>query len=197
MSVMFCTIQDVKDFLQIDVDEPSTARAIGAVTEEIKGYCHQQIERVTDDVYTFDVRPGRWNLILPDLPVISVSSVIEDGELLVIDDDYKLALYGQLIRVGRRWASGVQIVAVTYTHGYETIPADIVDVATRAASRAYQAGLKAADAEGVPGVQAKSLGDFSVTFGAEGAEGVMGASAARALLLSEKDILNRYRMKGA
>jgi len=67
-------------------------------------------------------------------------------------------------------------------------------VCTRAAARAYQAGLRSADADGIPGVASKSLGDFSVSFAGEGAEGVMGASAARMLLLSEKDILDRYRM---
>ena len=73
-------------------------------------------------------------------------------------------------------------------------------MATRAASRAYQAGLKAADAGGVPGIASKGLGDFNVAYQAEQGggvgEGVMGASAARMLLLSEKDTLARYRVKG-
>ena len=104
-----------------------------------------------------------------------------------------LGNYGQLWRVNRRWAVGNQIVTVTYTHGYSTIPDDIVAVCTRAAARAYQAGLRAEDAGGVPGVASKALGDFSVSFAAEGSEGVMGVSAARMLLLSEKDMLNKYR----
>src|SRR5690606_9607219 len=111
-------------------------------------------------------------------------------------EDYQLGNHGILHRVGGYWTQGVQIVTVTYTHGYgyDALPQDIVDVATRAASRAFQAGLKAADSDGVPGVAGKSLGDYSVNFQAENAggvgEGVMGASAARMLLLSEKDILN-------
>jgi hypothetical protein len=75
----------------------------------------------------------------------------------------------------------------------------VIDVCTRAAARAYQAGLKAADADGIPGVASKSLGDFSVSFTGEAgggvSEGVMGASASRMLLLSEKDMLDRYRQK--
>jgi hypothetical protein len=59
----------------------------------------------------------------------------------------------------------------------------------------YQAGLRAAETAGVPGVVSKSLGDFAVTFGGESVvEGTMGASGARMLLLSEKDLLNRYRL---
>jgi len=68
----------------------------------------------------------------------------------------------------------------------------------RSASRVYQAGLRAKEINGVTGVQSTSLGDYSVSFGSEQGggvgEGVMGASAARGLLLSEKDILDKYRM---
>jgi hypothetical protein len=204
----FCTVQDVEEFLQLDISSDadklaSCERAIGAATEAIRNYCNQHIDLVTDDVYTFDVAPGRWNLLLPEMPVVSVSEVVEDGVTLVVGDEYKLANFGQLLRVGRRWMAGIQIVAVTYTHGYDaydSLPADIVDVCTRAASRAYQAGLRSDDSDGVPGVSAKSLGDYSVSFGAEGgggiSEGILGASASRALLLSEKDLLDKYRLRG-
>ena len=68
--------------------------------------------------------------------------------------------------------------------------------AARAAARAYQAGLRAAEVEGVPGVASKSLGDYSVSYAGEGGgagESVLGASAAPILLRSEKELLNRYR----
>lgn len=194
----FCTVQEVAEFLQIEISDAdkvaSCQRAVTEATAAIRNYCKQYIELVEDDEHTFDVRPARWNLLLPELPVVEVSTVVEDDETLTADDDYELGEYGQLWRVGRRWAAGTQIVTVTYTHGYETIPDDVVAVCTRAASRAYQAGLRAEDALGVPGVASKSLGDFSVSFATEGSEGVMGASAARMLLLSEKDMLNRYRI---
>jgi hypothetical protein len=188
----------VAEFLQIEIGDAdkvaSCQRAIVEATAAIRNYCKQYIELVEDDEYTFDVRPARWNLLLPELPVVEVSTVVEDDEPLTVDDDYQLGNYGQLWRVGRRWAAGTQIVTVTYTHGYETIPDDVVAVCTRAAARAYQAGLRAADSDGVPGVASKSLGDYAVSYAAEGTEGVMGASATRMLLLSEKDELNRYRI---
>ena len=195
----FCTIADLVALLQIEIeyDDVSAQRAITEATAAIRNYCQQTIELVEDDEYTFDVRPARWNLLLPELPVIEVSGVVEDGETLVEDDDYQLANYGQLVRVGRRWAAGIQIVTVTYAHGYETIPDDVVAVCTRAAARGYQAGLRSADSDGVPGVASKGLGDFTVSFvgetGGGVGEGVMGASAARMLLLSEKDVLAAYR----
>lgn len=197
----FCTIEDIEAFLQIEVEaakEDSAWRAIDEATEAIKNYCHQVIEQVIDDVYTFDVAAGQLRLFLPELPVTNVASVVEDGEPLVegADEDYQVGVYGVLYRVGQNWAEGIQIVEVTYTHGYQLydgLPDDIAGVCTRAAARAFQAGLKAESLGGVPGIASLGLGDYSVSYGTEGPEGTMGVSAARMLLLSEKDILNRYR----
>lgn len=202
----FCEVYDVADFLQVEIETAaqirSAQRAVAEATEAIRNYCQQVISLVEDDEITLDVGAGQDVLFLPELPVIEVSEVIEDGETLTAgpDEDYQLGRYGVLHRVGQNWREGVQIVTVTYTHGYATIPEDVRDVATRAASRVYQAGLKSAELEGIAGVQAMSLGDYSVTFGSEGgggvSEGILGASASRALLLSEKDTLNRYRLLG-
>lgn len=144
---------------------------------------------------------NQTKLFLPELPANppygGVASVTEDGDLLVQDDDWKLGAHGILHRIDAYWCEGIQIVTVVYTHGYAIIPQDVHDIATRAASRAYQAGLRAAELAGIPGIAAMTLGDYSVTFGtAEAAgEGVMGASAAPLLLKSEKAILDRYRAR--
>lgn len=200
----FCTISDVTSFLQIDIPyekQASVQRAINAATAAIQNYCHQVIEWVEDESITLDSN-GAKKIFLPELPVASVAEVIEDGETLTVDDDYKLGQHGVLHRLNNDvaipWAAGVQILEITYTHGYETIPGDVVDICTRAASRAYQAGLKAEDSDGVPGIVSKSLGDFAVSFGSEqsggaGGESVLGASASPVLLRSEKEILDRYR----
>lgn len=200
---VFCTVQDIRDFLQVEVDEAAAMRAIVEATAAIKNYCKQQIELVEDDEYTFDVTARQTKLFLPELPVVEVQKVVEDGELLVAGTDYQLGRNGILYRIGDYWTSGVQAVEATYTHGYEADDPELqnaVDVATRAASRAYQAGLRSESSEGVPGVAAKQLGDYSVQFSGETgggiSEGVLGASASRMLLLSEKDMLNKYRLKG-
>ncbi len=199
----FAQIADIEDFLQLDITTPaqiaSAELALKDVSAAIRNYTHQYLELVLNDVITLDSHGGK-RLFLPQLPVISVDSVVEDGDLLTVDDDYKLGQYGILHRVNARWAEGIQIVTITYDHGFMIIPDDIVAICTRAASRAYQAGLKAADSDGIPGIASKTLGDFSVSFQSEGGggtgEGVLGASAARLLLLSEKDILDAYRVKG-
>ncbi len=193
---------DVEAFLQVSVSSSTGVRAVERALKEatraIRNYTRQYLELVEDDEITLDSNGGT-RLFLPELPVISVSAVVEDGETLTEGTDYKLGQHGILHRIGgAKWPTGIQIVTVTYTHGYSTLPDDIVSVCTRAASRAYQAGLRAADDEALLGVQTKTLGDFSVGYASEqgggSGEGVMGASAARLLLMSEKDILNRYRI---
>jgi hypothetical protein len=49
--------------------------------------------------------------------------------------------------------------------------------------------------EAVPGIESKSLGDFSVSYGS-GGDLSMGVSGARMLLMSEKDVLDKYRYVG-
>lgn len=204
---MFCTFADVEDFLQIEItavdQTASVNRAITEVTEVIRNYCHQYLSHVADDDIILDNLFGEKQISLPELPVTEVTRVIEDDELLTPATDYILGQHGILYRLsGGRWcfwAQGIQNIEVRYSHGYQTIPDDIRGVATRSAARVFQAGLRAADTGGVMGVMNYSLGDFSVGFGSEHGggvgEGSMGASSARALLMSEKDILNRYRIK--
>lgn len=194
---MFCTVLDIEHFLQqaVPADKVDAAnRAITEATAAIKNYTHQVLEAAAGETITLDCAGGA-RLFLPELPVTALTSVIEDGELLVVDDDYKLGQHGILHRIGDYWERGIQIIEITYDHGYAVIPDDIVSIATRAASRAYQAGLRAEEMGGVPGITATTLGDYSVTFGGEGAgEGVLGASAAPLLLKSEKLQLDKYRL---
>lgn len=205
----FATISDIEDALHVtisgDADKESAAnKALEWVSEVIRNYTKQIIDEVLNDVITVDILGYDTQIYLPELPVLSVDLVVEDGTTLTIDDDYKLGAHGILYRVSsgypRRWAYGIQVVTITYDHGYYDIPEDIVGVCANAAGRKYQAGLKSADSGGIPGVASKSLGDFSVSFQSEAGggvgEGLMGASGARFLLLSEKDILDRYRIKG-
>ena len=200
---MFCTVDDVSELLQIEISDlasnQSCVRAIEEATEVIKNYCHQEIERVSETI-TIDCAGGT-RIHLPELPVTAVTKVVVDGVELTASVDYKLGQHGILYRVDGYWTAGIQNVVITYTHGYAVIPEDIVGVCTRSASRVYQAGLRSKEHDGVVGIASLTLGDYSVSYGSEFgggvSEGVLGVSAARVLLLSEKDILNRYRYRAA
>ncbi len=199
----FCTITDIANFLQITIPagSASATRAITEASAAIQNYCRQRLEGVDDDEITLDCNGGT-KIFLPELPVIEVSEVVEDGIELTEITDYKLGQHGILHRISVSWKAGIQIVTVTYSHGYATLPDDIVSICLRAAARSYQAGLRAAEMAGVAGVQSKTLGDYQISYGSEqsggtGEGGVLGASAAPILLPSERRILDRYRFKGA
>lgn len=199
--VDFATVSDIAAFLQVEISTAAQIAAAERALEEasaaIRNYCRQYLERVDDETITLD-GGGGTRIFLPELPVLEVSAVTEDGTTLTAGSEYKLGQHGILHRMGQAWASGIQNIVLTYSHGYAVIPDDIVAVCVRAASRAYQAGLRASDSDGISGVASKSLGDFSVAYQSEGGggigEGVLGASAARFLLMSEKDLLDRYRL---
>lgn len=193
---MFCQVSDIAEFLQIDIppDDASAIQAITDATAVIKAYTNQMLNQVTDDVETFDCVIGR-KIYLKQLPVTSITSVVEDGVTLIEGVDYKLGNHGVLHRVNALWAYGVQNIVVTYTHGYAVIPDIARIVCMRIASRVYQAGRRSAETSGVPGVSSKTLGDFSVSYEGESGSNdpAKGVSAARALLISEKELLDTLR----
>lgn len=195
------SLEDVEAVLIREVTEAaeiaSVEFALAVVSQAIRTYTNQYLERVTDETIRLSVLEGPL-IFLPQLPVMSVATVRENGVLLSSATDYQLAAHGVLTRRHRRtWYPGVETVEVKYTHGFSPIPDDIRGVAARAASRLFQAGLRAADTAGVLGIASKSLGDFSVSYAGEAsaAEGQMGASGARVLSLSDKDMLAKYIVK--
>lgn len=195
----FATLADVEHVLIRPITDADEVAAVEfnltIVSEAIRNYTEQLLDRVVGDTVTLDHEGGPL-LFLPELPVTSVAEV-RDGGTVIPATGYKLANNGVLVRQGgARWSRGTQNIQVTYSHGWAVIPDDIRGVCARAASRLFQAGLRAAETGGVLGIASKSLGDFSVAYAAEAtaAEGIMGASGARVLVLSEKDQLNKYKL---
>ncbi len=191
---MFTTIDHVAAFLQLDIEEidPSIERAIAEATEVIRNYCRQYLSYIEDEL-TLVYGNGSRLLSLPELPIVNIDEITIGGS----EVGYRVNYNTGLVLLDR--CLGVfEPATVIYSHGYEQLPDDIIAVATRAASRTYQAGLKSQTQGGIIGLQAVSIGDYSETYGGDSAtEGQLGVSGSRMLLLSEKDILNRYRLKGA
>jgi len=196
----FAVQEDVENVLLYSITEADEIAAVGYAlevsTDAIRVYVEQYIERVVDDAIVVNGPINSTTINLPEIPVISVSSIYEDDVLLVADEDYKLDTdLGVLHRIGQVWSCGIQNIAIVYTHGYDPIPDTVNGICARMASRIFQAGLRSKENDGIPGVASKSLGDFAVSFEGAGSasDGVMGVSAARVLLLSEKDLLDKYK----
>lgn len=195
----FCSVADVKTFLGIAsdaiVNEAQIEQAIKEASAVIQNYCNQEIGASSSKTFLMDGR-GTDKLFLPELPVVQIESVKVD-DVALDSTQYALAENGILRRKGGVWPEGARNIEVVYSYGYSAIPADIKGVCYRSAARVYQAQLKANRTDFVDDVKSVSVGDYSIGFGSSGERGESSGnvSAARVLLNSEKEILNKYRSK--
>lgn len=107
-------------------------------------------------------------LVLPGSPIVSVASVVLDGETVT---DWKLRPGGLFRACG--WADSDRVspspTDVTYTYGLTDVPADIVDMVCRMAAAALVAATSEDDGSGlaVNNITQERLGQYAVTYNAE------------------------------
>jgi hypothetical protein len=132
-------------------------------SDVVRGYCKQQFDYVVDDVVIIDPRPDR-TAQLPEMPVAAVTSVLAympgsdmswGWQTLTSPGQYGFAPDRGLIWDATRimppivpgetpvwpyisWPWLPQSLQVTYTHGYETIPADLQAIVVRLAGQFAQ-----------------------------------------------------------
>lgn len=192
-----CSLADLAALIQVplDVGDASAMQAIAAATSAIRSYTGQLLTAVDGDVVLLSGRPGA--LWLPELPVRAVSAVSVDGTALLATDYAVDLVTGRLARLwdtyreGRGWWGGYRNVAVTYDHGYATLPDDLVNVCARIAARQYLAGKRAA----LVGPHAREA-DYTAIYQGEGTTdsfGAYGPTSAPILTGHEKLILDAYR----
>ena len=147
-------------------------RVIDIAEAEVQAYCDRvSIVQQADDVLALSgLRTAE--LELPGGPVSAVSSVEVDGEPV---DGW--ALVGDvLLRSTSRlvvWGSPYATLTVTYTHGYEEAPAEVVAAVLLVAARTFE----------VPaGVRSEQLGAESVTY----------APTESGLTQQERSLLRRF-----
>ena len=173
------------------VDLPSTkdtagqqADALNRATDLIRGALGgQQIIRVDDDTTVLKGN-GRRILQLPQIPVVSVTSVtINQGgyypNLLTPGIHYTVDAGGRLRALGYPWPSGWDITVV-YTHGYDTVPEELSRLCAALADKILAGTL------GVRSMQ-ESIGtrQSSVTYAATASSAVFDDS--------ERAVLDKYR----
>lgn len=162
---------------------------IDGVSEAFNRSCDRTLAKATYTGAYLD-GPGTRELVLPNFPVISITSVEEDDLALTEGDEYDYLLYaesGILWRVGGDWLLGPKTVKITYTAGYiaipgagetESIPADLKLAALQQVAAEWQA------------IKNKSWGKLSDS-------GPDGASITRfesgQFLREVRQVLERYR----
>ena len=167
------------------VDEVTRAEALlDGASARVRAYTGQQFDQ---DTTTDRLRVRNGRIRLPQRPVTAVSVIADtDG------NDVAFTWYaGDLIDVG--WSSradrepytySTRWLDVTYTHGYATIPDDVVEVVCQMVLRAFGVDPEAT------GLSQESIGSYSYSVGTTAASGSVG------LLGDERAALDVYRRVG-
>lgn len=154
------------------------SRLLAVASNMIRRETGQFISLVADDVLTWRGTAG--NVMLPERPVVEVSSVSLDGTALDASGYY---LAGDvLIRGGtyQGWPSlgygfgdASQVLEVVYTHGYDEVPGDVVAVCLEVVARVWTN----------PGaVVASSIGQVQTTYSVQPVSGMLLTDVERATL---------------
>lgn len=130
---------DLATYLQQNLEEyeSEASNAVELASAAVRAYCRRSFTFVADDERVMRWRP---RIILPDPPVVDIRSV----KIADKDVHWHRDLKGHLI-IQR--TPGLLVghanypypdVTVTYSHGYDTVPAVVAMVAVRIAARVFK-----------------------------------------------------------
>lgn len=194
----FAEIGDVEVLCLSPLSDAQSARAeilLDRAANRIRAYTGQTF----DLVQTTDTLRSLGSIVkLPQLPVVSLDAVeVIDylGTAYPVPvfgfdqiDRIDLATYGAVLNLPEVVLSSDAIwcgsVKVTYTHGYEEIPADVVDLNADLVARIFNS-----PAGEQVGVRSQGVGPYSVSLDTAGGQ--------LALTAGDMAVLDRYRIFGA
>jgi hypothetical protein len=170
------TVEDVEARLGrtlIGTEEDQMEALLADVSAAVRAYTGQEITAGTSSDIRLKVQGT--TVRLPQRPVTAV-----DGVDSVTGDTLGFTWYaGDHLELDS--VPTVGWVDVTYDHGYDDVPPDLIAVVCNIAMRAF--GTPAEQT----GLQSESIGTYSYTVGGAAAAGALG------LLADEKKILDNYR----
>lgn len=183
------TTADVEERLGRSLTSAETDRIdalLADASATVRTYTGQQFTKATT---TDKLRIRNGVIRLPQRPVASVSSVVDPNAnaVLYTFDGIDRIYTGTNVPdtfTFEAWSTPLNVLTVTYVHGYDDIPDDIVGVVCSMASRALGVNPTAA------AVVQEAVGPFSRSVGSIGAAGAIG------LLPAERETLDRYRSVG-
>lgn len=190
-----------------DAQTTAAARLLNMASGMVRRYTRQTITKVVDDVVTLPGNWGN-TLELPERPVRSVASVVMNGATMpntqwrLIDGNLFLGTgaflpdYGSTIwggsalwgpagsnqgpqAIGNTWQGPNAQITVTYTHGFDEVPQDLVNEV---------AGMVALQLNAEVGILSEQIGGYKVQYARNGNGGM-------ALSEETKQVLNYYRKR--
>lgn len=194
----FATADDLRVELGLSAftedQETRAVRRLDAATGAIQRFTRQTIERVSGDVA---ILTGTWQsgLVLPELPVVSIASVVVDGETLTADADYIFDGQRTMWRGSTAWSweewtwrfpypratdshwGGPETkVTVTYTHGFDPVPPEVTEICLNMAARGWDTPT---------GVTREQIGSWSAQYGPAVSGGAVSLTREERRILSE------------
>jgi hypothetical protein len=153
---------------ELSLDPARVDRLLAMASAAVRNWTGQTISLVEDDAVIV-ISAGTNELVLAERPVIEVTEVAIEGR--APEAGFAWDAFGSLRRAsGLPWGLRYDHVAVTYTHGWETVPDDVVGLVAAKVARFMAMG------EANPsGLKALQVGAMSETYtNAAGTEGALG-----------------------
>lgn len=116
---------------------PENAKLLLALTrasDRFEGAVGYPVAKVDNDEVDL-AGDGGQTLLLPALPVVGTPTVQIDGTAVT---DFQVGRRFGVMRRAAGWPDGLDNIRVTYTHGYDEIPGDIVDAVLEQAESTYR-----------------------------------------------------------
>lgn len=194
---VLATADDVAAQLGRDLTSDEQNRVYGLLrlaSSLVRAYTRQHFSPVTE---TVKLRSVSAQVKLPQRPVtnvVSVYAILRDGQLVAlplwyfdgIDTIGGVAVSDDIVINLPSWYTTwwTGSVQVTYTHGYDPIPTDVVDVTASAVYRLFNA--PGSGATGISSERVGRLFEYQLADGTDSGQVVLTAT--------DKLILNRYRI---
>lgn len=184
------TVQQLEARIGHSVDEARAAALLDDASSIVRNYTRQTITRVENDRFT--VRYSRGRVTLPERPADEPTLVERaDGSGVIPHVSWwwsglnEVEFYNStLIANGPYYRHAMRSVTVTYSHGYEEIPADIVAVVCQMVARVIDGAVTS------PGLRSEAIDDYTAQLGGGLSSGTI------ALVPEESRVLDRYRRRG-
>lgn len=121
--------------------DPFVEEAIKAASRRIRNYCRWHVAPVIQHTVRIPLRP-RQPLYLPTLHVVDVLALVVGGVAVDLDTiEWDESGIIELSRSSFSTAAVRRTAQVTFAHGYDEVPEDIVDLTLMVASRALGSPL--------------------------------------------------------